>query len=104
MSCSDVAVANMIHQYTANERRQTIVRKSAYKGCRIGVGRTTHPVLRVLSRPSDTKSLQRLGRMASTIGHREDLAAGTVEDARFGAVNSWPTYVWDEAAARMDAL
>ena len=56
------------------------------------------------SRPSDTKSLQRLGRMASTIGHREDLAAGTVEDARFGAVNSWPTYVWDEAAARMDAL
>lgn len=55
-------------------------------------------------RATDTKSLQRLGRMASTVGTRDGLKPGSTDDNRFGVVNTWPYPVWDEAALRVDAL
>lgn len=51
-------------------------------------------------RQSDTRTLARIGKIAGTIGRASGLEPGKVPDEKYGTVNSWPRYVWDEAYAK----
>lgn len=50
-------------------------------------------------RQGDTRTLNIIGRIAGTIGRANGLQPGRVPDEKYGHVNSWPRWVWDQACA-----
>lgn len=49
-------------------------------------------------RPTDDVTLARLGKIASSVGMANSVERGTTQHAHYGAVNTWPRWVWEEAA------
>lgn len=50
--------------------------------------------------PTDEKTLNRFGRLASAVGKRLGITPRPVQHAHYGRVNAWPVPVWDEAHQR----
>lgn len=48
--------------------------------------------------PQDDVTLARLGRIAVSVGAANGVERGTTQHAHYGAVNTWPRWVWEEAA------
>lgn len=46
---------------------------------------------------TDSVSLARLGKLASTIGRSEGIEPNKVQHSHFGAVNEFPKHIWDRA-------
>lgn len=51
--------------------------------------------------PPETAFTNPLGRRARAIGTREGLSLRPVFDSEFGSVNTWPRWVWEQAASEM---
>lgn len=49
-------------------------------------------------RPTDDVTLARLGKVASSVGSANGVERGTAQHAHYGSVNTWPRWVWEEAA------
>lgn len=51
--------------------------------------------------PTDSVSLARFGKLASTIGRSEGIEPNKIQHAHYGLVNEFPVHVWDRAVVAL---
>lgn len=103
-SKAEVALAMAQAVYDHEQRLDRIDDEVAVLGARVdGIEQRTGwfvalAYAKIHHLPSDTLSLQRLGKEAARIARRDGIDPGKVPNERYGYVNSYPEDIWQEAA------